>query len=313
MTKLGSISISARITLDMHSLNNEGAEGNQLQARMVHIVDEQGELQVVNAISGDMLKHIQAEYFHAVAREAGLPLCTGCQVLNANRINADLDFIKGELGDIKDNAQILDKIIQHCALDDAEGVLITEGNRSAARKSTVEFGWLVGLPEKTRTESYFHVKFDHDRGQGSGSEDGSNLGQNIFYRPASSGVYALVLNVEASRVGFNDVSREYVVDETERKKRLDSLLRSITFTLLNPKGAHRNTQFPHIVDMSGVVTVSRSSVPAPTASPLNNKYVEEIKAVTDQINRFTQNSIEIFIFNAQSEFAKIMANLIERL
>jgi CRISPR-associated protein Cst2 len=34
-----SLSLSGRLTLDMHSLNNEGGEGNQIQTRMVHIVD----------------------------------------------------------------------------------------------------------------------------------------------------------------------------------------------------------------------------------------------------------------------------------
>ncbi len=242
-----------------------------------------------------------------------MPLCSGCQVLSANRINQDLDFIKGELGDIKDNAEIVSKLITHCALDDAEGVLITEGKRSAARKSTVEFGWLVGIPDKTRTESYFHVKFDQGRGQGAGSEDGSNLGQNIFYRPASSGVYALVMNVEASRIGFNDVSRAYVIEEVERKKRLNALLKSVTFTLLSPKGAHRNTQFPHIVCVEGVVSVSWSTVPAPTASPLNAKYKEEVKAISEQINRFDSDQVETFIFSSQSELASILVDLVEQL
>lgn len=93
-----SLSISGLLTLDMHALNNEGAEGNQLQTRMVHIVDGEGEPTVVNAISGDMLKHMQAEHLHGIAVEKGLPLCAGCQKFNANRINADSDFIQ-TLGD----------------------------------------------------------------------------------------------------------------------------------------------------------------------------------------------------------------------
>ena len=53
-TSIASLSIAARATLDMHSLNNEGGEGNQIQTRMVDIVDHLGELHNVNAISGDM-------------------------------------------------------------------------------------------------------------------------------------------------------------------------------------------------------------------------------------------------------------------
>ncbi len=61
-TEVYSLSICGRVTLDMHSLNNEGGEGNQIQTRMVNIVAADGELYTVNAISGDMFKHIQAEH-----------------------------------------------------------------------------------------------------------------------------------------------------------------------------------------------------------------------------------------------------------
>ena len=95
---LYSISISARATLDMHSLNNEGGTGNQIQTRMVNIIDQDGCLQNVNAISGDMFKHIQAEHLFRVLSELdGVPLCAGCREFNANRINADADFIARNL------------------------------------------------------------------------------------------------------------------------------------------------------------------------------------------------------------------------
>jgi len=42
----------------MHSLNNEGGEGNQIQTTYGRYVDHKGELHNVNAISGDMLKHV---------------------------------------------------------------------------------------------------------------------------------------------------------------------------------------------------------------------------------------------------------------
>ena len=51
----------------MHSLNNEGGEGNQIQTRMVDIVGADGRMHNVNAISGDMLKHIQAQHFFELA------------------------------------------------------------------------------------------------------------------------------------------------------------------------------------------------------------------------------------------------------
>ncbi len=133
------------------------------------------------------------------------------------------------------------------------------------------------------------------------------------YFRVAAGVYALVMNVEASRIGFNDVSRAYVLDESERKQRLNTLLKSITFTLLSPKGAHRNTQFPHVVSAEGVVAVSWGTVPAPTASPLNVNYADELQAISQQVNRFAPGGVETFSFKSLSEFAKIMADLAEKL
>src|SRR5690349_24781597 len=81
---IASLSIAARATLDMHSLNNEGGEGNQIQTRMVDIVDHTGELHNVNAISGVMLKHVLIEHFYKQARAQNAALCQSCQHFNAN-------------------------------------------------------------------------------------------------------------------------------------------------------------------------------------------------------------------------------------
>ena len=73
MTTIFNLSIAAKATLNLHSLNNEGGEGNQTQTRIVNIVSHDGRLHSVNAISGDMLKHIQAEHLYRISKERGLP------------------------------------------------------------------------------------------------------------------------------------------------------------------------------------------------------------------------------------------------
>ena len=88
MATVSSLSLCARITLDLHSLNNEGTEGNQQQTRMVHIVDQRGHRAVVNGISGDMFKHILVEHLIPLLETAGQPLSPGARVHDADRINA---------------------------------------------------------------------------------------------------------------------------------------------------------------------------------------------------------------------------------
>lgn len=325
---LQSVSVSGLMTIALHALNNEGAEGNQLQPRQVQIADRSGNLHAVNAISGDMFKHIQAQHLHAIALEQGLPLCAGCRSFDANRVNGDPNFFvdlvkspsyKEASANRQDDSHILSAVLKNCVMDDLEGILITqtvgEKKRAIARKSVVEFGWVVGRPESTRTEAYFHVKYaPQGRGKGStpaADETGLNAGQNIFHRPASSGQYAVVLNVDLFRIARNDITLDPVeLGETGREARVAAALESVLSTFIKPTGAHRNTQNPHIVNFEGCVTLSRGSLPAPTVSALNEDYQKEIDTVAAALNRIRPDSIQVRNFESPGAFAEIMSDLV---
>jgi len=313
-----SVSISGALNLNLHSLNNEGAEGNYMQTRQVQVVDKAGNLFDVNAISGDMFKHIQAEHLYYLAKEEGLPLCSGCMRFDANRIVVDQEFAAQYKKESPDS-EVLSGAIQRCILDDAEGILITSDiggkKRAIGRKSVLEFGWVVGIPETTRTDSYFHVKYAAEgRGKGGGEEAGaSNTGQNIFHRPASSGQYAIVLNLDLFRIGYNDITMKYAISEDEKKKRIQALLKSVLFTFIQPKGAMRNTQSPHIVDFSGVITLSNTTFPAPMLSALNPEYTSELKKITGTLNALHSEAITIKEFSSLSDFAAILGSIIQEI
>lgn len=313
--KINSISISGRITLNMHSLNNEGNEGNQVLTRQATIIDQHGNPATVTAVSGDMLKHISTEHFWNIAKEENIALSKTSQVFNANRIvTSDLinDTIKKET--LKKQSIAMDEVVKTCALSDIAGAMITDiGN--FARKSIMEYGWLVALPEANETENYFHVKFVSDAKAKKESEtnetSGANDGQNIFHRPANSGVYALVNHLEISRLGYNDITKSYPISDDERKKRYKALLQSVLYTFLKPNGAMRNTQNPHIVNFEGVVSYSTSSCPAPTVSGLNEGYKKEVIDITENLNSIVNDTIKTTEFNSISEFTKIIGELIE--
>lgn len=311
--QLYSLSICGRATINLHSLNNEGGEGNQTQTRMVDIVGSDGRLYNVNAISGDMFKHIQAEHLYRLGRNH-LPLCQACQIFDANRISADpafRDFIKAK--EKPTQVQVIDKLIETCALDDMEGNLITEGGFSAPRKSVVEFGWVVGVPEVTRSDQYFHVKYVPDRREKPTDKDAreGNLGQAIFHRPTSSGVYAAVVHAELARIGYNDISQKYAIDTTARLIRYRALLESLVYTFVEPNGAMRNTQLPHVVNFAGVVSYTTSVLPAPTISPLKEDYREDIEGVSEALGKLHPNTITVERFESLAEYTQILQKLIE--
>jgi CRISPR-associated protein Cst2 len=313
------LTISARATLDLHSLNNEGGEGNQIQTRMVNIVDENGKLHSVNAISGDMWKHIQAEHlFRLISERQDIPLCAGCREFNANRINADKAFEEYVKDKAVSDASAIDELLKRCGMDDLEGILITTGKRSLPRKSISEFGWVVGLPQHTVTDSFFHVKYASERSEGQRQSDrdstessGSNLGQAIFHRPTSSGVYAVVTSLETARIGFNDITQKYPISDGQRKLRYQALLESLMYAFLEPRGAMRSTQNPHLVTFSGVIAVSTGATPAPTVSPLKSDYDKEIARITQALEPLRPGVVTLLNFTNLAEFADHMTTLIQ--
>lgn len=315
MTTIYSLSLAINATLDMHNLNNEGSEGNQLQTRMVDVVGSDGSLYSVNAISGDMLKHIQAEHFYNLARERGLPLCAGCRLFNPNRINADQDFLSRSKEEKWTDAQTLDELLRICAMDDIAGILITEGGRSIPRKSVVEFGWAVGIPDLTReghNQSFFHVKYAPERSEEQRDKEvakrvkpratdgeaertgGANLQQAIFHRPANSGRYAIVCHLEFARIGYNDITHRYAISPDERRRRGTALLESVLHTFVQLNGAMRSAQLPHLVSLQGALAYSSRVLPAPLVSPIAEDYATQMAEIGQRLAGGSGVSVQTF-------------------
>jgi len=311
---ISSISLCARITLDLHNLNNEGTEGNQQQTRMVHIIDQNGRRAIVNAVSGDMVKHILVEHLVPLLEEAKQPLSPGAKVYSADRINALNDDFNKFCDDKKvTESEIMTRMLTDCSLTDMAGALVTRG-RAVGRKSIVEFGWIVGLPAYgngepvTTTEQYFHVKYAPEgRGGATGSDTVAEK-QAIFHRPASSGVYALICNLDLYRIGLNDITRQAVVGKADRTLRAKALIHALAATLLKPAGAQRNTQNPHIVDCKGIIATSATSLPAPTVSPLHDDYENEITKTADVLNGIRPAGVSVTKFGSLSGGVKILAD-----
>ncbi len=312
-----SISISARAVLNLHSLNNEGGEGNQIQTRMVDVIyydkDGQPKRDSVNAISGDMLKHIQAEHLHRIATERDLPLCAPCRKFDPNRISADDEYLAAIVG--QTDVEAVNQMIQRCAVDDLEGILVTadaKGKRSVPRKSVAEFGWVVGVPGAVTSDSYFHVKYARERNEGAAAVGAAaNQGQTPFHRPASSGVYAIVCNFETVRIGYNDITQTYLPG-VNRTARYAVLLESALYTFLQMNGAMRNAQLPHLSALDGVVSVSHGVAPAPTVSPLNPDFVSDIQRTQMALNKLHGGeTIAVYPFTDLATFTDVMRNLIQ--
>ncbi len=311
---ISSISVCGEITLNLHSLNNEGGEGNQIMTRQLTVVDANREKHSVTGISGDMFKHIHAAHMQNYCVENKISLSEYSKLLNPNRISAE--ELKNDAGKATNSqADVINAMIKKCAICDAHGVLITDkvgenkSSTNSPRKSVIEFAWTVGIPGKNDTETYVHTKLVADAGS-KGSATASNEGQNIFHRPANYGVYAFICNIDTYRIGLNDINRVYSIKDDERTKRYKAVVFSLLNSLLNPKGAMTSSQKPHITDFKGVVAVSHNMIPAPTISAINDSYISEINKIATNLNAIMPESIEVSEFDGFGKLTEIFADLL---
>lgn len=326
-----SLSVVARVVMDMHALNNEGNESNRLLTRQVGIVtpthDEHGVIDgyrrdVVNAISGDMNKHIFADAFRHIAIENGLQLSEPSRALDPARIAVDEDF-RAFLDSKPPMDEVIDQLLT-CALTDVGGIMVTGEKLSVKRKSAIEFGWTVGLPDITEVAEFIHARHavsrltrtraergadDETRGKAI-DEKQKNTGQMIFNRPASSGVYGFISNLEVSAIAFNEVSQTYPqsISAEERYGRYRAAVLALGQTLLRPKGALTSTQLPHVVDVEGYIGLSSSAASAPMLSPLVEDYQERAQSIAEKLNVLHgKGAVEVMIFNGAEDLLDKLA------
>lgn len=301
-----SLTIAGRWNVNLHNLNNEGTEGNFIQPRTVTIVQRahgrdgiEGEpqpmLYAVNAISGDMMKHIHADYFRQIALDDGaaedgydgpLPLSRNSIVLDPNRISTEKEMAEMLADKSAENKDILDYVIKTCSLTDVHGILMTAKKRMLPRKSRVEFGWVVAVPEASQTDHFIHVKYARENAtKYTHEKDETNKGQALFHRPASSAEYAVLAHVEADKVGLNEITMESPISEEARRARVVAVLRALVQTLMHPYGAGRSQQAPHVGGFRGALITSDSRIPASTVSPLESDFVEQAEKTVEHMNR----------------------------
>ena len=304
------IAIVGRVTWNLHSLNNEGTIGNVTEPRTVVLWDGTK----TDGVSGEMMKHIHAFWTWLQARENNLRLCSACQSFQPQRADAasrDLPSGRGQ------EADAMAQVLQRCVLCDLHGFLVQRP--TIHRQSTVEFGWVVGVPEQIHRDLHIHAR--HAIGaQGMGQEETVSEGevsgeemeqarpevtaQMLYHRPTRSGVYAFVTLFQAWRIGLNEVNYTYALnDENDRKKRYELALTAYEWTFKRPDGAMTTTRLPHIEGAEGLVLVAKAAVPVPLLSPIREDYRQQLKDLAQK------QGIEVYGFDDLAKLTEILTEL----
>lgn len=282
------IGILARITWDLHSLNNEGTIGNVTEPRTVVLAN--GEK--TDGISGEMLKHIHAYNVWLLQDDKSL-FCNACQKFHPQKADMNTLINRKNKPD-----EAMKTAISSCILCDLHGFLVQRP--SVGRPSTIEFGWALGIPDKTHRDIHIHARHsmvgrsreegkteteEPDESENEGKKEKPEprqlTAQMIFHRPTRSGVYALVSVFQPWRIGLNEIDYKYVIDENGRNLRFKLALNAYKASLMRADGAMTSTRLPHIEGIEGILVISENNFPVPVVSPLNDAYISQVEELAN--------------------------------
>jgi CRISPR-associated protein Cst2 len=283
--KVYEIGLVLRAEIEAHSLNNEGTVGNVTEPRSIALADGT----ITDGISGEMLKHMHARAFWAIGTKESF--CGSCQQFSPMKASANPD-VNEAVKQKKPLSDVLGIAIQ-CPLCDTHGFLIEEA--ALSRKSLVEFGWALALPDQ-----YHRTIQTHSR-VAAGEKTKEEAVQMLYDRPTRSGTYAVISLFQPWRIGFNDIVCKYTVNGTdERKKRFERVIDAYKAMFTRIEGAMTTTRLPHVLGCSGAIIVSKKPTPVCIISPLQEKFMDDIRKIAQKEN------LEVHEF-------KSLAELLEKL
>jgi len=273
------IGFAARITMDAHSLNNEGATGNVIEPRTVVLADGSK----TDGISGEMLKHLHAASLFHLTREIPDALCDACQ---------NFSPMKADGNPKKKGTKVVDALneaLKSCILCDAHGFLVQDPTFS--RKSTIEFGWALALPGHYHRDIHVHTRVaPGEKERPKADAENKTSEQMIYNRPTRSGVYAFVSVFQPWRIGLNEVNYTYIINDQTRASRYKLVLDAYESMFTRMEGAMTTTRLPHIEKIEGAILTSSEPHPVPLISPLKDDYIEEISKITKDVKQFSSLS-----------------------
>jgi CRISPR-associated protein Cst2 len=288
------IGLLARATWNLHSLNNEGTIGNVTEPRTVVLAT--GEK--TDGVSGEMLKHIHAYNVWLLQEDKSL-FCNACQKFHPQKADMNTLISRKNKPD-----EAMKTAISSCILCDLHGFLVQRP--SIGRPSAVEFGWALGIPDKTHRDIHIHarhsmvgrsreeVKTENEESEETAGEERKGgaearqvTAQMIYHRPTRSGIYALVSVFQPWRIGLNEIDYNYVIEESDRKLRYQLALNAYKASLMRVDGAMTSTRLPHIEGIEGAIVISEKNFPVPVVSPLDDAYIAQVEELVSKMTGFS--------------------------
>ena len=263
--------LSGKLILNAHDLNNEGSAGNVSDIRSIEYVGLDGQRREAPAVSGRMLKH----HHYAAMREAalgmGLPLCDGCRAGEPIRPG------KREGDEIRQVAVAEATAVSQCAICDVHGYLIAQGAKkeekrgvSSRRNSRCTLSWLLPVLDGAETTSrqVVHTRVSQ---QGSMEESQQQQAQMLFYKSYASGLYGFISTLDIGRIGYLESEGRRAAD-ADWQARAHAAIFAYRDLLSGRLGASQSHALPHGAPLEVTVALSFNGPLPNPVSPIYPDY-----------------------------------------
>ena len=268
-----------RIKLNGEALNNEGSVGNVMRPRTIELLDG-----VRNAISGDMLKHLHSRNLMLLADDD--ELCDTCKIFSPMRnAKVEEDDLLSQSGNR----------VKACIVDDVHGFMNAGKGRNEKRGSVIKFSWAIGSPAGV-SQTVIHSRVDNtDKNNTKKAKDTTSDAntiteqntQMIMHKPLRSDEYAITMQIDLDRIGFDDEKLKYAVDEDVVKNRQKKVMNALKNMFLDMEGAMCSTRLPHIMNIEGILVDKQNKDEVLVKySALNDDYQDVNESIANKSHRF---------------------------
>lgn len=300
------LSLSARLKLNLESLNGVETIGNFARHRTAPIVVQDVQtsmfqVRYVPVVSGESLGHGYQTHLVDVCRELGLQVGHYSSLYEFIKFS-EKNYLKEEgLAEPKDHNDLqrfeVDVLLKDVVAD--VGGFLYAGDNSVKRTSRIQMGYMIPALKDTDAaalEAQFHVRYLQSQPQKGGQKRGegeeqTKLGQAIYNVEVASAIYTLTVNLDLEGISVPSIrfgnrpepTKLLELEEQKHKRERAAVLALGRLFSSMKTGAKLSRFLPNAEPLSLVVT--ETSFPF-TVSPGNSK--EYINTTIQRVDKASE-------------------------
>lgn len=306
--------ISARVELQLHSLNAAGAVGNYTKLQEGYVIHN-GEVIPVPIITGNALKN-----WHA--RKMSIYYVTK---LRGDRIHERhfTDMWRATRDMIKNKNDPENDIVSNCAICDVHGYLIAEPDVQSKRHSLIEFSFAVPTEDFIGERIKFVVthnrvvsiqqkrekQAEEEEEKAEEKEQEKEVGMMIFKREYGTAIYAWDAVLDIAQIGRSQyrvakvnnnivwLGEEMVSDKDELNRRIKATILAFDAPLTGDLGASTARALPISRPVELVAIVANSPMPRPL-HPYYSNWKDDLGQLLEV---FSERVEKVFVFGISKD------------